>query len=231
MQNASVKEQFKKMWPDRIVAGTSWCSTLPSSRTLSCRLYLSRISSTTTRRGPSPPITKSTCGSLAHTIGMILASKSTPFRSTSLPMATTTILSCWAGRGEGRKAVASTALGMTLTLAAGRRPRSTVFSLPTLDTQKIASAFDTSISIMRFIISAEPSSKPNSEWSVKAVRMPNTWLNSRHSYPSVEKAWCACTMSTPSRRTMSRKRGKKEVMVGSVTRPLLNTSGMGGRGR
>ena len=114
IQNASVKDVFKNIWPLHSTSLTLLCGILPSSSILSAKLYLSFSSSRIARFGPSPPIMKWTSGYFLMISGIISTSRSIPFLKWSLDI--TTILILLAGflkDGSGVNLVVSTAFGIT----------------------------------------------------------------------------------------------------------------------
>mmetsp|Transcript_4398 Transcript_4398/g.9892 ORF Transcript_4398/g.9892 Transcript_4398/m.9892 type:complete len:279 (+) Transcript_4398:3-839(+) len=167
MQKASVREQFRNICPLTNTSLTSWCGTAPSSSILSCSRHLSRISSSSSFLGPSPPMMKCTFVTLAHTSGMTFTSRSTPFRYTSLLSSTMFTVFCGLRReGSGANLVVSTALGMAETRVGCTAARRTRFSLQVWDTQ-ITWSTSERVAVRALLMWMEArSAKPKREWSV-----------------------------------------------------------------
>mmetsp|Transcript_7988 Transcript_7988/g.24020 ORF Transcript_7988/g.24020 Transcript_7988/m.24020 type:complete len:260 (-) Transcript_7988:418-1197(-) len=231
MQKASVSDTLRNTCPRRRTPRTSRGRTCPSISTRSWSWWRSRICSRATRIGPSPPIMKRTWSSRRHTSGMTSTSRSTPLRYTSRVTHTTTTPCPTRPAGSGVKTAVSTALGMTDTRAGSSPARSTVFSLLVWETQMTWSVQVRVKSSTLFMWMAEGSAKPKSEWSVKSTLRPMVPACMSASWQSTLKAWCPCTIVTPSRIQMLRRMGKEDMSVGSDTRPEEKTSGMGCSGR
>lgn len=120
MQNDSVREVFRKMWPLHKAFLTSECLRAPKSSTLPSRPFLSTNYFKTTILGPSPPIIKFTCLNCLQIFGMRPIKRSTPFLYISLETNTTLIVSPFRllRSGSGKNRCESTAFGI-LKLALG----------------------------------------------------------------------------------------------------------------
>lgn len=68
MQKDSVRLQFRKMCPLVSTLLTRACGTAPSISIRSCSWFLSRVSSSRSRLGPSPPMMKCSLGWRSHMI-------------------------------------------------------------------------------------------------------------------------------------------------------------------
>ena len=80
IQNDSVSDVFKNMWPLQSASRTSECLSPPSSSILSCNSYLSRSYTRRSILSPSPPIIKWTFLYNLSIFGIIPIRRSTPFR-------------------------------------------------------------------------------------------------------------------------------------------------------
>mmetsp|Transcript_13229 Transcript_13229/g.50669 ORF Transcript_13229/g.50669 Transcript_13229/m.50669 type:complete len:214 (-) Transcript_13229:647-1288(-) len=211
MQKDSVSEQLRKMWPLQSTSRTPECCTAPSSSTRSCSWWRSRISSSRSRFGPSPPMMKRTAGYSRQMRGMTSTTRSIPLRYTSRLIITMLIVPCGhTSPGSGVKRVGSTALGIAEVRLGGSAALSTKFSRQVWDTQM---QWSTSAMLYLHILLTHTdarSAKPNREWSVYTHGRPIVRAYSRHSWPVVDVAWCACTTVMRSRSRISRNSGRKE---------------------
>mmetsp|Transcript_546 Transcript_546/g.1930 ORF Transcript_546/g.1930 Transcript_546/m.1930 type:complete len:218 (-) Transcript_546:426-1079(-) len=167
MQNASVREQFRKTSACTSTDRTSLGATAPSMVTRPSSPCADRICSSTPRLGPSPPTSQRTAGNLAHISGMTSTSRSMPFlytRRLTTAMVTTPGVR-W--EGSGVNTAVSTALGMTNTRSGSNPARSTVFSLLVWETQMTAWMSHRVNLRSLFVWTLLESWKPKREWSVK----------------------------------------------------------------
>ena len=136
MQNASVREVLRKMWPLQSTFLTSeWCKA-PRSSTLSAMLCFSRISCKTDIFGPSPPMMKWTLLYFLKIGGITSTSKSTPLRNVSRQMTTMLILfTGYLRPGLGVNFNVSTELGITKILLGSTAALKVRLSLLALLTQ------------------------------------------------------------------------------------------------